>query len=976
MSWKKWTAALLVVCLLLGCVPAFAAELTVYANSTTVSVYARASSSADVIGLLSYGESAVIDAVSDKWARINTGGIYSYCLKSGLTKTNPNSSTGAVGYSNSDGVKVYSEAATSSSVLATLSLNEKVTAVARTPDQSWYRIRVSGGYGYVPAKFLSKSTTTGIDAYVVATSVPAYASASTSSAKVGTVYFGEKLTCLKVSGNWVLVCNTAGQGWCDKSAFSTSNPCNGNQLYECNTERADIYQKPVSGANVLGSVSKSEPVNVVGTTPDGAWHCVAVKGGYGYVKTSQFTEGEVTEPQSVYVVSASAPIYRYASETSEKVGVYYFAEEALCSQISGDFALIYGDSGIGWCRKEKLGTDNPMHAEQTYYCKYDGTPVYGGGTSDVRGTLQANEAVSVVAEMTNGAYYRIVYNGAYGYVRGESLTQEEPQSANYVYVQDLSASAYRAATTSSERVGTVYYAERLLCTRVENGWALVSNANGQGWVRSASLTKEDLNTINQTAYAALPGVAVYYGTSLQSGVIGQLEEGQSVTVRALTPDQAWCRVECGGVSGYVPISQLSAEKPTPVKGTVYVQVNAAPAYAQASQSSKRVGTVYYGEPLTVLETDGEWSLIQNEVGQGWVATSELDAANPNVAPVVCYSKRNGVIAYSGTSTSLRSLQTFACADVVQVVALTPDKTWCRVKLLDSYGYVQTADLDTTKPQAVTCYVRTNTVTAYKSRSTSSGKVGTVGYGTELICAEVIGNWALVKCGSAQGWCAKSSLTTTNPNFTPQIWYVSPNTADILKYPATGAAKLGTMVRGQALSVVAATPDKTWARVEYNGGYGYLRVSQLTSTKPSGPESYKDIDIGTASPTIESILALAVQQYGKTYVYATAGPDTFDCSGLVSYCVKSVTGVGLKRSAYEQGYDSRFERITDVHQLKRGDIVCFDTVTTDSDLSDHTGFYLGSGRFIHCSSAAGKVIVSDLSSGYYNRQFSWGLRIVK
>ena len=62
-------------------------------------------------------------------------------------------------------------------------------------------------------------------------------------------------------------------------------------------------------------------------------------------------------------------------------------------------------------------------------------------------------------------------------------------------------------------------------------------------------------------------------------------------------------------------------------------------------------------------------------------------------------------------------------------------------------------------------------------------------------------------------------------------------------------------------------------------------------------------------------------------------------------------------------------------LKRGDIVCFNTIS-DSDLVDHVGIYLGSGYFIHASSGTSngkQVVVSSLSSGFYNRVFSWGRR---
>ena len=83
---------------------------------------------------------------------------------------------------------------------------------------------------------------------------------------------------------------------------------------------------------------------------------------------------------------------------------------------------------------------------------------------------------------------------------------------------------------------------------------------------------------------------------------------------------------------------------------------------------------------------------------------------------------------------------------------------------------------------------------------------------------------------------------------------------------------------------------------------------------------------------------------------------------------------MESSAYSQGYDDTYTKISKISELKRGDMVCFNTNDTDSDLSDHTGIYLGGGYFIHASSGAGLVIVSTLNSGYYKEAFSWGRRI--
>ena len=128
----------------------------------------------------------------------------------------------------------------------------------------------------------------------------------------------------------------------------------------------------------------------------------------------------------------------------------------------------------------------------------------------------------------------------------------------------------------------------------------------------------------------------------------------------------------------------------------------------------------------------------------------------------------------------------------------------------------------------------------------------------------------------------------------------------------------------------------------------------------------------ASPIVEE----ANLHLGKPYIYATAGPSSFDCSGFTYYCVDKIYDIQLLRSAYDQGYDDTYLKIETVEELKEGDLVYFNTNKSDGDLSDHAGIYIGDNQFIHASSAKGKVIISDLSTGYYNERFSWGRRIVE
>lgn len=123
-----------------------------------------------------------------------------------------------------------------------------------------------------------------------------------------------------------------------------------------------------------------------------------------------------------------------------------------------------------------------------------------------------------------------------------------------------------------------------------------------------------------------------------------------------------------------------------------------------------------------------------------------------------------------------------------------------------------------------------------------------------------------------------------------------------------------------------------------------------------------------------IIDEALLHLDKPYVYATAGPNTFDCSGFVYYWYDVIYNIKLKRSAKEQGYDEDYDKIETIEELEAGDMVFFNTNKRDGDACDHSGLYIGEGDFIHCSSAKGKVIISTLEEGYYNEVFSWGRRI--
>lgn len=106
---------------------------------------------------------------------------------------------------------------------------------------------------------------------------------------------------------------------------------------------------------------------------------------------------------------------------------------------------------------------------------------------------------------------------------------------------------------------------------------------------------------------------------------------------------------------------------------------------------------------------------------------------------------------------------------------------------------------------------------------------------------------------------------------------------------------------------------------------------------------------------DSVVQMAKAQIGKRYRTGGQAPDKgFDCSGLVRY-VLAALNVGVPRTARQQaGVGLAVKR--DTSQLLPGDLLTFGK--TPKGVS-HVGIYVGGGRYIHASSAAGKVIESSI-----------------
>lgn len=123
--------------------------------------------------------------------------------------------------------------------------------------------------------------------------------------------------------------------------------------------------------------------------------------------------------------------------------------------------------------------------------------------------------------------------------------------------------------------------------------------------------------------------------------------------------------------------------------------------------------------------------------------------------------------------------------------------------------------------------------------------------------------------------------------------------------------------------------------------------------------------------IDKLISLAKSKAGSGYQYAKAGPNHFDCSGFVYYLFKT-NNIKIPRTSLNQSKDGK--KITR-EGLKKGDILFFDT--SNKKHVNHSGVYLGDGKFIHSSSGkAYGVTISNLDKGFYPDKFRWGIRKIE
>lgn len=108
----------------------------------------------------------------------------------------------------------------------------------------------------------------------------------------------------------------------------------------------------------------------------------------------------------------------------------------------------------------------------------------------------------------------------------------------------------------------------------------------------------------------------------------------------------------------------------------------------------------------------------------------------------------------------------------------------------------------------------------------------------------------------------------------------------------------------------------------------------------------------AGSSASALISVAQSKVGLPYVYGAKGPNSFDCSGFVYWCLNQV---GVRQSYLtSSGWRNvgKYTKISNFSDIQAGDIVV---------VKGHVGIAAGGGQVIDASSSHGRVVQRSLSS---------------
>lgn len=191
---------------------------------------------------------------------------------------------------------------------------------------------------------------------------------------------------------------------------------------------------------------------------------------------------------------------------------------------------------------------------------------------------------------------------------------------------------------------------------------------------------------------------------------------------------------------------------------------------------------------------------------------------------------------------------------------------------------------------------------------------------------------------------------TDPGWQTKPPWVAGQDVQVSAYDGTPrAANNFSAVYGGEYAATTAQAQQIVAEIDHDSSATATQCTALTGGHPAGPTSRHGLPVdytipADATPAEATVVAFAVAQLDKPYVFAAAGPDAYDCSGLTLAAWAQV-GIQLQHWAPAQAAAGT---ATTAAAMAPGDLVLVPGDDGTLAAPGHVGLAIGYGLVLNAS----------------------------
>ncbi|MDN3360369.1 MULTISPECIES: SH3 domain-containing protein [Priestia] len=227
-------------------------------------------------------------------------------------------------------------------------------------------------------------------------------------------------------------------------------------------------------------------------------------------------------------------------------------------------------------------------------------------------------------------------------------------------------------------------------------------------------------------------------------------------------------------------------------------------------------------------------------GFGSIGGNQEKAYAATVTYKVTASKLN---VRSGAGTTYGIIGSVVKGQMLSVVSKSG--SWYKINYNGRTGYVSSdyvqASGTTTPPAENTTYtVTASTLNVRSGAGTSYASIGSVTKGQKLSVVSKSGSWYKINYNGRTGYVSSDYVQasgTTTPPTESTTYIVTASTLNVRSGAGTNYAAIGSVTKGQKLSVVS--KSGSWYKINYNGRTGYVSSDYVQASATASPKLVVD-----------------------------------------------------------------------------------------------------------------------------------------